>query len=245
MKLSEDSEESLRMQNNLFNLLNSNDNRNVILGVQILWNLEIPEELVAFLFDKKENNPDIEQLLRKHFPKETYHLAYEWFELAWHLREKKIELLTKLPHLHKGFDWQYLLPLYTKSYERWGRPFEYKNNNMVSQLFNEKTVPKQQLISLCIDSKNVLDLSNQQIDELPKEIGDFPQLRGIRTHNLIVHLPFSILKLNNLQFLDLGESSHLSKIYGLECSIEEEKDIELKQQHQALLEEEIKKSNFY
>ncbi|MCU0439944.1 MAG: hypothetical protein MUC49_18825 [Raineya sp.] len=209
----------IKTKENLWTMLNSNDEQNIALATQILWNIEIPEEWIAFLFSKKDSTA-IQELLNFKFPKEKFELAYQWFGLCLKNQQaKNLYLLYSITKLHKGFSWKYLLPLYII-------PADYPyfiggaaadiNIDLNSLLFNYKYTPKKEIIALTINKNKVLDFTYNNIDAIPYDIIFFPELEGISTQNPIYHLPTSILKLSKLRFLNLGNVDYKDlKVAGL------------------------------
>jgi hypothetical protein len=205
MNLLENSAEMQQVRENLFNLLNSKDEASVAVGVNILWNLVIPDDWVFFLFEKSKRNPSIASLLQKHFPKKEFESAYIWFSL-----EGDAEYVSNLHHLaetltlHKDFVLEKFLKMrlsvYTNSpYFRGGSAAD-AVANFEDELCNYKYIPQDQLVAGYINGGTL----NFKAKKIPYEVGNFPQIRGIITQAPIYQLPYSILKLNNLCFLNLG-----------------------------------------
>lgn len=243
MNLQENTPEATRTKEKIFQLLHSGYHPNIELAGELLWELQIPEEWVVFLFGELRKYRAIEQLLHKHFPPEDYRPAYDWFDASGFYPTEDIDLLKKLPVLHPGFGWKYILPLCTEEYGHWPSNAD-PGNNLVSKLFNDPVVPKKLLLPLCINKFNVLDLYWNYINTLPDETEHFKELEGITTYNPIENLPFWITKLSNLQYLDLGESHRQSEPGAMHDRIFSEKEV-LSAEDRRWWEEEKDKKNPY
>jgi hypothetical protein len=214
MNFLDSSENDSKTKENLWAMLNSNDEQNIALATQVLWHIEIPEEWIAFLFSKKDS-PAIQELLNFKFPREEFELAYQWFGLQDEVsRVRELDLLKKIVPLHKCFDWKYVLKLCVGKHSGhpyyMGNAYRYMDNyvDTRSVLFNDPDVPKVPLIESCLYN-NYLDLYQSFIKELPAEIGMFPNITGISTRSDIYEIPFSIIHLNNLMSIKLGDEKEI------------------------------------
>jgi hypothetical protein len=150
MNLLENSAEMQQVRENLFNLLNSKDEASVAVGVNILWNLVIPDDWVFFLFDKAKRSSSITSLLRKHFPEKEFEAAHIWFSLYEdYERAKNFYHLSKIPNLHKELSWEKLLKSFIVPldypYFR-GGTFSFLNLSFEQRLFCSPYIPKEELI---------------------------------------------------------------------------------------------------
>lgn len=212
MNLLENGTEIRQTREKLFNLLNCTDESIVAVGVSILWDLVIPDDWVFFLFEKSSRCPSIASLLRKHFPEKEFEVAHIWFSLHedWE-RVKHLSQLSRLPLLHKAFTWEKLLKAFLVPvdypYLR-GVSVKGLNLNFEQILFCSPYIPKDELLPLRIDKRNILTID---VIRLPPEVGNFSEIKGIITEGVIYDLPYTILKLNNLHFLDLGRHENVGK----------------------------------
>jgi len=215
MDFLDDSENSSKTEENLWAMLNSDDEQNIALATQILWNIEIPEEWMSFLFSKKDS-PSIQELLNFKFPREKFELAYQWFGLQDEVsRVEELETLKKIVSLHKSFDWKYALKLCVGTHS--GHPYymgdayrymgDYVDTRSV--LFNDPDIPKIPLIEACLHNNTDLSLYQSFIKELPAEIGMFPNITSISSRSDIYDIPFSIIHLNNLMSIRLGNEREI------------------------------------
>ncbi|TAF65828.1 MAG: hypothetical protein EAZ55_07550 [Cytophagales bacterium] len=208
MNLLENSMKMQKIREDLFNLLNSTDESIVAVGVSILWDLVIPDDLVFFLFEKSYRSPSIASLLLKYFPEEEFESAHIWFSLHEdYQRAKNFCHLPKIPKLHKEFSWKRLLKSFILPvdypYFRGGTAAHFEQ-----KLFNSPYIPKEELIPFRIDKRNILTID---VIRLPPEVGNFSEIKGIITEGVIYDLPYTILKLNNVHFLDLGRHENVGK----------------------------------